>query len=179
MNVCKSRKKLLFSIIFFQNTISSSSSNEYFIETERREEENQSTNPSRQHSHERLEFVDQLIDSPPEFSYEADHTTIFSGGDPTFLGQFYDVTLGSPLLMALSPENYLSSPEDLTALTSPPDTPLVSNQEGNQMSLSTPIGRENERFSYPTRIFYRSPRSSISPGSQEKRGEEEEECANQ
>ena len=43
-----------------------------------------------------------LQDSPPNFSYESEHTTVFEGGNPTYLGQLYDVSLGSTLLMALT-----------------------------------------------------------------------------
>ena len=59
--------------------------------------------PSREPSLDRSENDSQLQDSPPSFLYKADHTTVFREGNPTYLGQLYDVTLGSPLLMAFTP----------------------------------------------------------------------------
>ena len=59
--------------------------------------------PSRKLSLDCSEDDTQLKDSPPSFLYQADHTTVFGGGNPTYLGQLYDVTLGSPLLMAFTP----------------------------------------------------------------------------
>ena len=41
--------------------------------------------PSREPSLDRSEDDIQLQDSPPSFSYKADHTTVFGGGNPTCL----------------------------------------------------------------------------------------------
>ena len=45
-----------------------------------------------------------------QFSYVAAHTTNFSGGDPTYLGQMSDISLSSPLLTASPPDMYFEDP---------------------------------------------------------------------
>ena len=106
--------------------------------------------PSREPSLDWSEDDSQLQDSPPSFSYKSDHTRVFGGGNPTYLGQLYDVTLGSPLLMALTPSPTVQdSPPQRNISPIYPDTLL-----DNSSSLDSDCV-----FQYPTRIFYRSRKS--------------------
>ena len=108
---------------------------------------------SRDNSLDRLENSIHLQDSPPDFSYEAEHTTVFGGGNPTYLGSLYDVSLGSSLLMALtpSPTSLESSPILEPPCNQDPPSPVPSNE--SRMSSSPDFGCS---FKFPTRIFYRS-----------------------
>ena len=106
--------------------------------------------PSREPSLDRSEDDTQLQDSPPSFSYQADHTMVFGGGNPTYLGQLYDVTLGSPLLMALTP-----SP----TVQDPPSQRNVSPTYPDTLSNNSSSSDSDCVFQYPTRIFHRSKKS--------------------
>ena len=108
---------------------------------------------SRDNSLDRSEDSLHLQDCPPNFSYESEHTTVFGGGNPTYLGQLYDVSLGSPLLMALTPS---STPQESSPILEPPcnqDSLLPSLSNESRISSSPEPGCS---FKFPTRIFYRS-----------------------
>ena len=100
------------------------------------------------------------MDYPPKYSYKVDHTTFFKVGNPTYLGQLYDVTLGSPLLMALAPS---STPHDRSSHNAEYSSP---NPNG-LLAASSPDETDNA-FKFPTRIFYRSRKSQH--GSHEDQG---------
>ena len=85
--------------------------NEVENERDAESEYNNTPVPSRDQSPDREDAFLQFEDDPPQFTYIADHTMTFSGGDPIYLGQFYDISLGSPLLRA-SPSDM--SPEELS-----------------------------------------------------------------
>lgn len=106
--------------------------------------------PSREPSLDQSEDDSQLQDSPTSFSYKADHTMVFGGGNPTYLGQLYDVTLGSPLLMALTPSPIVQdSPSQRNVSPIYPDT-LLDNSSSSDLDCV---------FKYPKRIFYLSKKS--------------------
>ena len=127
--------------------------------------------PSRNQSPIRDDVFQQvdLEDDPPQFSYEAEHTTTFSGGDPTYLGQFYDVSLGSPLLMSLTPDMSLEE-QSLEVIPSPHNSRLLPlrprgllpfEQEDYYPEVQEPESPLSDNSSiFPTRIFYRSRRAS-------------------
>ena len=106
---------------------------------------------SRDNSMDNLEDFIHLQDPPHNFSYEAEHTTVFGGGNPTYLGQLYNVSLGSPLLMALtpSPTSLESSPILEPPCNQDPPSPVPSNE--SRISSSPDFGCS---LKFSTRIFY-------------------------
>ena len=134
------------------------SSDDNFIEHARDNSNDPTPIPSRENSLDRVEDFAQLQDYPPEYSYEAEHTTVFEGGNPTYLGQLYDVTLGSPLLMALAPSSTPGERSSQNTNLSPPTPRALLSESSTDDSDSA--------FKFPTRIFYRSRKSQHEdPGS--------------
>ena len=151
------RKASIISGVITKNIGLEDSSDENFMECVRSDSNDPTPIPSRDNSLDRVEDMAQLEDYPPEYSYEAEHTTAFEGGNPTYLGQLYDVTLGSPLLMALAPSS----------------TPGANISPNSDFSLARPSvsspDASDTAFKFPTRIFYRTRKSQDSscedPGS--------------
>ena len=149
------------------------SSDQDDVENMRQDSDESTPFPSRDHSPIRNE-EDQFW--PSEDEYLEDHITDFSGGNPTFLGQLYDVSLGSPLLMALTPSSpSCASPQTLPTettssrlCTARPRGPLpleLEVGESSSTSLSTishismsPSRISDSEIKFPTRIFYSSRR---------------------
>ena len=140
------------------------------VENERDEESeyNNTPIPSRDQSPDREDAFLQFEDDPPQFTYIADHTMTFSGGDPIYLGQFYDISLGSPLLRAspsdMSPEELSPVPAHSTSSRLLPIRPRgllpLETENSPDRSEGSDSSREcsGPQLTFPTRIFYRSQR---------------------
>ena len=138
------------------------------VENERDEESeyNNTPIPSRDQSPDREDAFLQFEDDPPQFTYIADHTMTFSGGDPIYLGQFYDISLGSPLLRAspsdMSPEELSPVPAHSTSSRLLPIRPRgllpLETENSPDCSEGSDSSREcsGPQLTFPTRVFYRS-----------------------